>query len=230
LPSAANEKMLLMQELEFYNLLKEGAAQIDLNLTEEQIHSFSQYLHELKVWGEKMNLTSRSDDREIVIKDFLDSLTVQKQLFQGASLLDLGSGAGFPGIPLKIVRPDLKVLLLEIILKKIHFLKNVVRVLGLEGVEILRSDQKKETDERLDGRFDFVISRALGSLSKLAVTGQPFLKKGGVLLAMKGAKGENELEKERTALSNMGLTFIFLQRFRLPLLGHERVLIGFQRG
>ncbi len=219
-----------MTQRELFELLNEGAAQLGLSLTQDQSLSFYQYLNELKAWGKKMNLISRSDEREIVIKDFLDSLTGQEQLFQGASLLDLGSGAGFPGIPLKIVRPDLKVVLLEVILKKVHFLKNLVRVLGLERVEVRRTGQKKGVEENLCGEFDFVISRAFGSLYKLAVAGLPFLKQGGVLLAMKGKKGEDELENNLPALANMGLSFTLLHRFRLPLLGHERILIGFQRG
>jgi 16S rRNA (guanine527-N7)-methyltransferase len=212
-----------------FKLLNEGAAELGLSLTPDHTHSFYQYLNELKAWGKKMNLTSRSDDREIVIKDFLDSLTVQKQLFPGASLLDLGSGAGFPGIPLKIVRPDLEVVLLEIILKKVHFLKNLVRVLGLEKVEVHRAGQEKGIEENLRGEFDFVISRAFGPLYKYAVAGLPFLKQRGVLLAMKGRKGEDELEKNLPALVKIGLKFNLLYRFRLPLLGHERILIGVQR-
>jgi 16S rRNA (guanine527-N7)-methyltransferase len=219
-----------MIQRDFFELLKEGAAQRDLYLTEDQCQSFYQYLHELKTWGKKMNLTKRSDDREIAIKDFIDSLCVQNQLFQGASLLDLGSGAGFPGIPLKIVRPDLKVTLVEIILKRVHFLRNAVRVLGLEGVEVHRAGQKGEFEKNPDGQFDFVISRAFGSLYKFAVAGMPFLKNRGLLLAMKGRKGENELEKELHTLMEMGLKLTIMHRFRLPLLGHERTLIGFQRG
>ena len=219
-----------MNQSELFDLLNEGAAQLGLSLTPKQSLSFYQYLNELKAWGKKINLIGRSDEREIVIKDFLDSLTGQEQLFQGASLLDLGSGAGFPGIPLKIVRPDLKVVLLEVILKKVHFLKNLVRILDLERVEVYRAGEKKGVEENLWGKFDFVISRAFGSLHKLAIGGLPFLNPGGVLLAMKGKKGEDELENNLPAIANMGLNFIFLHRFRLPLLGHERILIGLQRG
>lgn len=218
-----------MTQSEMFKLLIKGSSQLGMSLTEDHARSFYQYLIELRAWGRKMNLISRSADREIVIKDFLDSLTAQEQLFQGASLLDLGSGAGFPGVPLKIVRADLKVVLLELIQKKVYFLKNLVRALDLEGIEIYRAGQK-EVEKNLWGKFDFVISRAFGSLDKFAVAGLPFLKQGGILLAMKGKKGEDELEKNLPALVNMGLTVTVLHRFRLPLLGHQRILFGFQQG
>jgi 16S rRNA (guanine527-N7)-methyltransferase len=218
-----------MTQSEIFKLLIKGSSQFGVSLTESHALSFYQYLVELKAWGRKMNLISRSDDREIVIKDFLDSLTAQEQLFQGASLLDLGSGAGFPGVPLKIVRADLKVVLLELMQKKVYFLKNLVRVLDLGGIEIYRAGQT-EVEKNLWGNFDFVISRAFGSLDKFAVAALPFLKQGGILLAMKGKQGEDELGKTLPALDKMGLNVILLHRFRLPLLGHQRILIGFQQG
>ena len=218
-----------MTQSEMFKLLIKGSSRLGISLTEGHVLSFYQYLIEIRAWGRKMNLISRSADREIVIKDFLDSLTAQEQLFKGASLLDLGSGAGFPGVPLKIVRPDLKVVLLELMQKKVYFLKNLVRVLDLGGIEIHCAGQK-EDEKNLWGKFDFVISRAFGSLDKFAVVALPFLKQGGILLAMKGKKGEDELEKTLPAFLRMGLKVIFLHRFRLPLLGHQRILIGLQRG
>jgi 16S rRNA (guanine527-N7)-methyltransferase len=218
-----------MTQSEIFELLIKGSSQLGMSLTKGHALSFYQYLIELRAWGRKMNLISRSADREIVIKDFLDSITAQEHFFRGASLLDLGSGAGFPGIPLKIVRADLKVVLLELMQKKVYFLKNVVRVLDLGGIEIYRAGEK-EVEKNLWGKFDFVISRALGSLDKFAVVALPFLKQGGILLAMKGKKGEDELGKTLPVLVKMGLNVILLHRFRLPILGHQRILIGFQQG
>jgi 16S rRNA (guanine527-N7)-methyltransferase len=218
-----------MNQKEIFKLLKKGSFRFNISLKEEQVLSFYKYLLELRAWGRKMNLISRSGEREIVIKDFLDSLSGQEHIFQGASLLDLGSGAGFPGGPLKIVRADLKVVLLELMQKKVYFLKNLIRVLALEGIEIYRAGEK-ETEKNLWGEFDFVISRAFGSLEKFAAAGLPFLKPGGILLAMKGKKGEDEMEKSLPALMDMGLTLSSLQYFSLPFLGHQRILIRFQRG
>ncbi len=211
-----------------FELLLGGSSRLGIYLKEDQAFSFYKYLIELRVWRRRMNLISRSDDREIVIKDFLDSLPGQEYFFQGAYLLDLGSGAGFPGVPLKIVRTDLKVVLLELIQKKVYFLKNLARVLDLKGIEIYRAGEK-EIEKNLWRKFDFVISRAFGSLDKFAAAGLPFLKPGGILMAMKGKKGEDELERHRPALLEMGLTFAFIHRFRLPFLGHQRILLGFRQ-
>jgi 16S rRNA (guanine527-N7)-methyltransferase len=216
-------------QTEFPRLLIEGAAELGLMLTNEHILAFRKYMDELKTWGKRMNLMSRASDREIILKDFLDSLTVLKYLQQRASIVDLGSGAGFPGIPAKIVRPDLRVVLMEATQKKVFFLKNLVRNLGLEGIEIQWFEEKRKIGEDFGGIFDFVISRAFGSLLKLAATGLPFLSPGGILLAMKGKKGEAELGKSLPAMEQMGLKLDFFYRLRLPFLGHERILIGLRK-
>jgi 16S rRNA (guanine527-N7)-methyltransferase len=113
--------------------------------------------------------------------------------------------------------------------KKVFFLKNLVRNLGLEGIEIQWSEEKRKIGENFGGIFDFVISRAFGSLLKLAATGLPFLSPGGILLAMKGKKGEAELGKSLPAMEQMGLKLDFFYRLRLPFLGHERILIGLRK-
>ncbi len=217
-----------MTHEELSELMMEGAQQLGISLGRDQALSFHRYLIELRAWGRRMNLVSRSTDREIVIKDFLDSLTAQEHLSQGASLLDLGTGAGFPGVPLGIVRGDLKVVLLELIQKKVYFLRHLVRVLNLAGIKIYRAGEK-EAEKNLRGSFDFVISRAFGTLETLATAGFPFLRQGGVLLAMKGKKGEDELDKHLPALMNMGFTLTLSRRFCLPLLGHQRILLGFRK-
>ena len=207
-------------------LLSQGAEEFGLSLTSEQILSFEKYLSELKDWAGRTNLLSRANDREIILKDFLDSLTVTRHLFPGAFLLDLGSGAGFPGVPLRIIRPDLRVFLLEATRKKVYFLKNIKRVLRLEGLEIHWAE---ETKEGFRGIFDFVVSRAFGPLRKFSSEGLHYLKPGGILLAMKGKKGEEELGESIHYIEKMGLTVAFIDRFILPFLGHSRVLIGLRK-
>ena len=188
--------------------LQEGAAQLGVSLSTEQVKCFTLYLRELNQWRKRINLSSRKDDREIIIKDFLDSLTIIKYLPLNTSLMDLGSGAGFPGIPLKIVRPDLKLLLLETTRKKVFFLKDVQRVLGLSGIEVRWSGEDRGIED-LSGIFDFVASRAFGFILKFAKEGVSFLKRGGVLLAMKGKKGREELEESLSSLEKMGLNLFF---------------------
>ena len=108
-------------ENETFNLLKDGAVRIGIALTQDQIKAFNLYLKELNVWKRNMNLIRRENERDIILKDFIDSMTIVKHLPLGASLVDLGSGAGFPGIPLKIVRADIKVFLLESVQNKVFF-------------------------------------------------------------------------------------------------------------
>jgi 16S rRNA (guanine527-N7)-methyltransferase len=218
-----------VSQTEFSRLLSAGAAELGVFLTDKHLSDFERYLDELKVWAKHMNLIRRVDDREIILKDFLDSLTVIKYLSESASVMDLGPGAGFPGLPARIVRPDLKMALLEASRKKVYFLKNLVRYLGLEGTEVHWSGESKEAEKNFRGRFDFVLSRAFGSLQKFSTRGVLFLKQGGILLAMKGKKGRAELERALPALEKMGLELAFLNGLRLPFLGHERILIGLRK-
>ena len=217
-----------MTAKEPWNLLPGGAAILGISLTHDQIQAFELYLKELNLWRKKINLTSRKDDREIILKDFLDSLTLLKYFPQETSVLDLGSGAGFPGIPMRIARPDLRILLLEATRKKVFFLKEVVRISKLSGVEIRWTGEERGIDD-LSAVFDFVVSRALGSLLAFASEGIGFLKNGGILLAMKGKRGREELEESLASLKDMGLELNFLETIQLPYLGHERNLISLKK-
>jgi len=184
-------------------------------------------LIELKAWNTKMNLIGRKNDREIILKDFLDSLTPLKYLPPNSHVLDLGSGAGFPGIPLKIVRPELSLILLEATLKKINFLKYLIRTLNLQDVDIYWIGESNIPC--LNGRFDFIVSRAFGSLTKLVSIGLPFIKSGGIILAMKGSQGRKDLERDLPELKMRNLEVAFLDHFLLPILSHERFLIGLRK-
>jgi 16S rRNA (guanine527-N7)-methyltransferase len=217
-----------MADSRVMTILQEGAAQVGVPLRDEQANCFTAYLKELNQWRRRINLNSRKDEQEIIVKDFLDSLTIVKYLPLNSSVMDLGSGAGFPGIPVKIVRPDLTLLLLEATRKKVFFLKDVKRVLGLSGIEIRWSGEGRGVED-LSGVFDFVASRAFGFLLKFAAEGIVFLKRGGILLAMKGKKGREELEESLSSLEKMGLKLFFREEIRLPYLHHERILIGLKK-
>ncbi len=211
------------------DVLFEGAGKIGFHLTSRQIKLFGLYLQELSLWGKKINLYRRASEREIIIKDFLDSMTPAKFLGISNSLLDLGSGAGFPGVPLKIIRDDLAVVLMEKSQKKYFFLKDLIRRLGLHEITVDWTAEKSKQAQRRAFSFDCVISRAFGPLIRFAAEGLPYLKENGILLAMKGRKGEEELEKGKGELGEKGLGVAFIERIRLPLIGHERLLIGLKR-
>jgi len=210
-------------------LLNEGAARLGIILTRDQVEMFGQYLKELNTWQAHMNLIRRKNERDIILKDFIDSMTIIKYLPLRTILADLGSGAGFPGIPVKIVRPDIKISLLESTQKKIFFLKNMIRVLGLGGIEVRRAGKRKEQEKEARGEFDLVVSRAFGPLTRISSAGGPLLKKGGVLLAMKGKRGKEELAENLPFLEKMGWKKVFVDQIRLPFLDHERTLVGLQK-
>ncbi len=216
-------------EDESSNLLQDGAARLGIFLTEDQMKAFDLYLRELNIWKEHINLIRRENKRDIILKDFMDSMTILKYLPPGASLADLGSGAGFPGIPVKIIRADIKVFLLESVQKKVFFLKNMIRVLGLTGIEVRREVGADGPKRESRGEFDFVVSRALGSLLRLSSIGGPMLKRGGILLAMKGKKGKEELAESLPFLEEKGWKLAFIDQMRLPFLNHDRTLIGLQK-
>jgi len=222
------ERMSAVGIQESSQLLRDGAAELGVSLTAKHLKDFDLYLKELNRWRKKINLVSRENDREIILKDFLDSLTLAKYISGMGCLLDLGSGAGFPGYPLKIIFPGLKVFFLEATRKKVFFLREVQRLLGVEGVEI-RWAAENPGIEDLFCRFDFVVSRAFGSIQKLAFEGSRFVRKGGLIMAMKGKKGGEELQDSLPSLQEMELKLSFLESLRLPFLNHERTLIGLHK-
>ncbi len=212
-------------EAENRRLLIEGARVYGILLDEKTVDSFDLYLRELLKWNEKMNLTAIRSEKEIVLKHFLDSLSVLPHLPEISSLLDIGSGAGFPGIPLKMIRPSLKVTLIDSVLKKVDFQSHIIRTLGLKGIRAIHGRvQDKEILKRLGGQFDAVIARAFSNLNRLLSASFPFLIKGGILLAMKGR------EIEPLSLTDH-FTFRFQKRvqYTLPFSSIERSLLLFEK-
>ena len=213
-----------MNYQEFQFIFEEGVAKLGVSVAPQQVSSFYIFLQELISWNKRINLVSRESQHDIIAKDFLDSLTVSKYLNAGVSLADLGSGAGFPGIPIKIIRPDVSVSLFEVRQKKIYFLRHVIRCLNLDRIDVQR-EQGKENE----AYFDVVVSRAFGTLTKFLNEAITVIKPMGIMLAMKGRGGKAELEKNLSLIREMGLILLFCDQFRLPFLGHERIIIGLRR-
>ena len=180
-------------ERESRRILVEGARVFGIDLDEKGIEVFELYLRELFKWNQKMNLTAIRTEKGIVLKHFLDSLSVNPYLSGACALLDIGSGAGFPGIPIKIVNPGLEVTLIDSVQKKVAFQRHIIRTLHLTGIEAIHGRvQDPEVTQSLKERFDVVISRAFSDLSTLLMLSQPLLKKGGKVLAMKGKREGGE--------------------------------------
>jgi 16S rRNA (guanine527-N7)-methyltransferase len=211
------------------NLLIEGAKAFGVSLDKEAVKAFDLYLKELLKWNQKMNLTAIRSEKGIVVKHFLDSLSVCPYLPKVALILDIGSGAGFPGIPLKIVDPTLNITLIDSVLKKVDFQRHMIRSLSLRGVEAIHGRaQEKKIVKRLERRFDRVISRAFSDLRTFLHLAHPFLKRGGLALAMKGELKKEEIQsslEEEKAYYRLQETVAFA----LPSTSIKRIILLFEK-
>ena len=215
----AENKVLLVQGTKVFGIYLDGKA----------IRAFDLYLKELLKWNEKINLTAIRSEKGIVIKHFLDSLSVAPYVPKHSSILDIGSGAGFPGIPLKIVCPTLGVTLIDSVRKKVDFQRHILRMLGLKEVETIHGRiQDKGILQGLAGRFDIVLSRAFSDLQTFLALGSPFLKEKGTLIAMKGEVGDKEMkiftetEGPQCRLKNAIPLILPFSSFRRTILLFER--------
>lgn len=168
-------------------LLVSGARFLGVSLNHGKVEAFERFLDELTRWNQRLNLTALRSERSIVVRHFLDSLTLVGYLPHQASLLDIGSGAGFPGIPLKIAKPRLQVVLLEASRKKTYFHRHLIRSLNLSDIRSVwgRSDQG-EVRTVLGNRFDFVVSRAVSPLEVFLRDAVHFIHPAGTIIAMGG--------------------------------------------
>jgi 16S rRNA (guanine527-N7)-methyltransferase len=191
------------------------------------IASYLLYIEELKKWNEKINITALTEDLDIGVKHFLDSLTVVPYLHGAKRVLDIGAGAGFPGLPLKILSPNITLLLLEASQKKVFFLRHIIRELQLEGVEIVHGRAEAgEMKQRYGGSFDLVLSRALADLSNSLNLALPYTKEGGHVVGMRGKKGEEEARA--IDWGALGLQLIEVKKLKLPFVKEDRVLLIYQ--
>jgi len=213
--------------LELKTLLTRGSEEIGVVLSDRVIENYLFYIAELKKWNTRINLTALTGDLEIGVKHFLDSLTVVPYLHGATRVMDIGAGAGFPGLPLKIQSPALDLLLLESSQKKVFFLRNIVRGLKLEGVEVVHGRaQDRGIKERYAKMFDLVLSRALADLPTSLQLALPYATGGGRIVGMRGRKGEQE--QGETDWNALGLQLIEVKKVTLPFVEETRFLLVFQ--
>ncbi len=209
--------------------LKRWTAEIlALNLNETAIQLFAHYQMLLQDWNQKFNLTSLTEEKEILIKHFLDSLVCFHFMPRSIafSLIDIGTGAGFPGIPLKIVNPYIRLTLVDSVQKKVEFCKLLVKELGLSDVEVLHARAEDiGQDNHYREKFDWSVARAVADLSVLAEYMLPLTAVGGFMLAMKGAEVGQEVEKANPAISLLGGYINKIEKIYLPENFGERNLI-----
>ena len=193
----------------FISKLKQEFKNFGIELTESQSEQFYKYYCLLKEWNEKINLTTIIDEDEVIKKHFLDSVISVNQINFGARIIDIGSGAGFPGIPLKILRDDLNITLVDSVNKKVVFLNEVIKTLNLKNIFAIHSRiedlaNKKEYRER----FDFVVSRAVSKLNTLCEYALPFLKINGKLIAYKAFNVDEEIDEAKNAIFVLGGQYV----------------------
>jgi len=229
------------------DLLRAGARSLGLHLTAQHLRAFQIYYRELGAWNQRVNLTTVTGLEEVQVKHFLDSLSCLLALpapgiAKSARVLpnevplssketallciDVGTGAGFPGVPLKIMRPALRLTLLDSSKKKVAFLEHLVRCLGLTDVQLLwKRAEEVGQDEKHRERYDIAVSRAVADLTVLAEYCLPLCRKGGCFVAQKGARIEQELENAKPAIQILGGKLREAKTLRLPGLKEPRSLV-----
>ncbi len=214
--------------MSFVDELNTVATAYGLKLTEEQLTQFDTYYNLLVDWNKKINLTAITEPKEFAIKHIVDSLSAYKSdiVKDGMSLIDVGTGAGFPGLPLKIFLPKLKLTLLDSLNKRVKFLQLVVDTLHLENVEVIpaRSEEAARQKKNRE-KFDLAPARAVARLPILCEYCLPFVKTGGCFIALKGRQYEEEIEEATKAIKILGGELVKAQQIKLPELDDKRAVI-----
>lgn len=214
-----------MEKQEFFIKMKQRAEAINLKLEENVLEKFYKYAEMILEWNEKTNLTRILDLDEMITKHFIDSLTIY-ELVKGKSVIDVGTGAGFPGIPLKIVDNNEKMLLLDSLNKRILFLNETINQLELNNIEVIHSRAEDAgTDKKYREKFDVATSRAVAPLNVLVEYLLPFVKVGGKCICMKGPEIEEELNLSKNAIRKLGGEIEKIEKFQLPFSDNTRTII-----
>ena len=208
------------------NLLQNYIKDYKITLTENQYEQFQKYFELLAEWNEKMNLTAITDESGVALKHFADSLSLLNfvDIPQNSSLADVGTGAGFPGVVLKIARPDIKLTLIDSLNKRLVFLGEVCAQLGIEAELIQSRAEDGARDEKLRESFDFAVSRAVARMNVLSEYCLPYVKVGGAFCAMKGAQANEEFKESLNAINTLGGKLENKYFFELPENGGERAI------
>lgn len=209
--------------------LLHSAQQFNFTLTQTQLNAFEQYSQELIAWNQRVNLTRIVEPEEIVVKHFLDSLSVCQalpDLSPGLSVVDVGSGAGFPGLPLKIVLPDIRLTLLESTRKKTAFLQHIIHILNLTNVTVLtaRAEEAGQQSAHRE-QYDVAVARAVSGLPTLAEYSLPLVKVGGMIIIQKGQHPAEEVKAATSALEILGGKLHEILPVTVPGLNAERHLL-----
>ncbi|MDP3296881.1 MAG: 16S rRNA (guanine(527)-N(7))-methyltransferase RsmG [Thermodesulfovibrionia bacterium] len=219
-------------------LLKKGLNELGFLYSEDQIDTFMTFLHELKKWNRVYSLTALKTDEDIIIKHFLDSILYLKALEEiasprhtgarndrreGLKIADAGTGAGFPGIPIKIIKPELDMTLIESSRKKSVFLRHIIRILKLNGISVL-NDRIESLGKRYEKTYDVIVSRATFKIRDFLKKACPYIKEDGWLVLSKGPK----VSEETNFLDEVHRQSVMKEVITLPFIKAKRTLLMFQ--
>ena len=204
-----------------YKIIKEY-----MDIDNVSAEKFAVYMELLREWNEKINLTAITDEEGILVKHFFDSCSISEFVDNNSKIIDVGTGAGFPGLPLKIVNDTLNLTLVDSLNKRIKFLNEVKNKLGLKNVETLHGRAEDVgIDNKYREKYDFAVSRAVAELRILVEYLLPLVKVGGKVIAMKGPNIDEEVENAKKAVKLLGGEIERIESFRLGNTDNERTVI-----
>ena len=212
----------------FKTFLQLAACDYGIQLTDRQLDDLNVYYQLLIEWNEKINLTAITDPQEVAVKHMIDSLSCYEQQYfpSDCHVIDVGTGAGFPGLPLKIYRPDIHLTLFDSLKKRLTFLQQVVSDLKLSEINLIHARAEEGSRKReLREQYDVVLSRAVARLNVLSELCLPFVKVGGYFIALKGAQYESERAEAEQAVAILGGKIVAVKPVKLPGLDDKRAII-----
>lgn len=206
-----------MEYKEFEKEIIENGKKIGLDIAEKEVQNLYKYMLLMLEWNKNVNLTAITEEKEIIYKHFIDSLSVNKYLTNKEKIMDIGTGAGFPGIPLKIFNEDLNFILVDSLNKRINFLEEVKNELNLNKLELVHARAEElAKNKNYRENMDIVVSRAVARLRILAEYMLPFVRKNGICICMKGPNIEEEIEESKKSLEILGGKIEKIEHIILP--------------
>ena len=215
-----------MEEKVFKEELRKSAEEVGIILDNEMLNKFYDYKNMIIEWNEKINLTAITEDTDFIIKHFVDSITVSKYIDKDKKIIDIGTGAGFPGIPLNIVNNSNNITLFDSLNKRLKVLEDIINRLGLKNISTLHGRAEETFKNKVyRENFDIATSRAVAALNVLVELMLPAVKVGGICICMKGNNAEEEINEAKKAIKEMGGEIIKVEKIVLPILNLERNII-----
>jgi len=217
--------------MNYFDILNKASNNEGLEFDEKKYGQFMKYKDLIKEWNEKVNLTAIKEDEEIVKKHFIDSMKVFKfdKLKNAKNVIDIGTGGGFPGIPMKIIKPEINIVLLDSLNKRINFLNEVIKDLKLENIKAIHGRAEDFAQEiQYREKFDVAVSRAVANLTVLSEFCIPYVKVGGYFVAMKGPAVEEEIKQSKNAIRILGGKIEHIEKVEIEDsdLNHNLVIIS----